>query len=78
MTFVVCHNYEQVMEMDEALKSASKDLMKMNHNILNLLNVGLPNPTNLDDRFIGKDDYMKKLHDTMNCDLGNLPEETTP
>ena len=61
MTFVVCHNCEQVMEIDEALKSTSRDLMKMNHIILNLLNVRLPNPTNSDDRFIGKEDYKKKL-----------------
>ena len=39
MTFVVCHNCEQVMEIDGAFKFASKDLMKMNHNILNLLNI---------------------------------------
>ena len=52
--------------------------MKMKHIILNLLNVGLPNLATLDDRFIGKEHYMKKLQDTMNSNLGSLPEETTP
>ena len=61
MSFAFCHNCEQVIEIDEALKFASKDLMKMNHNILNLLNVGLPNLANSDDKFIGKEHYMKKL-----------------
>lgn len=51
--------------------------MKMNQIILNLLNVGLPNPTTPDGRLIGKEHYMKNLQDTMNSDLGSLPEETT-
>ena len=54
MAITVGHNCEQVMEIGEALKSTSKDLMMMNHIIVNLLNVGLPSPTNLDGRFIGK------------------------
>ena len=77
MTFAVYHSCEQVMEINEAFKSASRDFMKMNHTRLKLLNVGLPNPSYSDKKFIGKEDYMKKLQNTMNFDLGNLPEETT-
>lgn len=47
------------MEIDEALQSASKDLMKMNHRILDLVNAGLPNPVDSHEKFIGKEDYMK-------------------
>ena len=61
MTFVVCHDCDQLMKIDEPLKFASRDLMNMNHNILNLLNVGLPNLANSDGRFIRKEDYIKKL-----------------
>lgn len=59
MTFDVCHNCDQLMEIDEALKFASRDLMKINHSILNLLNVGLPNIANSNKKFIGNEDYMK-------------------
>ena len=62
------------MEIDEAMKSASKELMKMNHMIIELLNVGLPNLANSEGRFIGKEDYMNLLQNTMNFDLANLPE----
>ena len=55
MAIEVCHHCQQVTKMAEALKSASKDLMKMNNIILNLLTIGLPNPSNLDGRFIGKE-----------------------
>ena len=65
------------MEIGEALKSTCKDLMKLNHIILNLLNVGLPNLATSDSTFNGKEHYMKKLPDTMNFDLGSLPKETT-
>ena len=65
------------MEIGEPLKSTSKDLMKMNHIILNLLNVGLPNPANLEGTFIGNKNYMKNLQGKMNSDLGKLLEEFT-
>ena len=71
----VCQNHEKIMELDEAMKYAYKELMKMNHGILQLLNVGLPNPTDSDNKFIGKEDYMNLLQNTMNSDLGTLPEE---
>lgn len=77
MALFVYQNSEKLMEIDEAMKSASKDLMKMNHNILHLLNVGLPNPADSKGKFIGKEDYMKQLHNILNYDLGNLLEETT-
>ena len=71
MAIDVSHHCEQVMEMAESLNSTSKDLMKMNNTIPNLLTVGLPNPSYSNEKFIGKEDYMKKLHNTMNLDLGN-------
>ena len=52
--------------------------MKMNNTIVNLLNVGLPNPANSEGTFIGNKNYMKKLQGRMNPDLGKLPEEFTP
>ena len=51
--------------------------MKMNHGILQLLNVGLPNLADPGSKFIGKEDYMNLLQKTMNSDLGNLPKEIT-
>ena len=57
------------------MKSTFKELMKMNHVIFQLLNVGLRNPTNSKSKFIGKEDYMNLVQNTMNSDLGNLPEE---
>ena len=64
-------------ELDEGMKSTSKELMKMNHGIIQLLNVGLPNPADSNNKFIGKEDYLNLLQNTMNSDLGNLPEEIT-
>jgi len=61
MTIEVCHNCEQVMKIVEALKSTSKDLMKMNNIILDLLTIGLQNLANSDGKFIGKENYMKRL-----------------
>ena len=72
----VCQNHEKIMELDEAMKSASKEFMKMNHGILQLLNVVLPNPADSGNKFIEKEDYMNLLQNTMNSDLGNLPKET--
>ena len=43
MGLSVMKNYEKLMEVDEAMKYAFRDLMKMNHKILHMLNVGLPN-----------------------------------
>ena len=57
----VCQNNEKIMEIDEAIKYASKELMKMNHRIIELLNVGLPNLADLGRKFIAKDNYMKVL-----------------
>lgn len=54
MTIDVGQHCQQVMEIGEALKSASKELKKMNDIILNLLKSGLPNPVDSDSRFIGK------------------------
>ena len=64
-------------ELDEGMKSASKELMEMNHGIYQLLNVGLPNLAESNKKFIGKKDYMNLLQNTMNSNLGNLPEEIT-
>ena len=49
-------------ELDEGMKSTSKELMKMNHSIIQLLNVGLPNPVDSDNKFIGKEDYMNLMN----------------
>ena len=54
IALVGCQNYKKMMEIDEAMKSASKELMKMNHGILQLLNVGLPNLADSSGKFIGK------------------------
>ena len=61
------------MEIDEAMKCTSRELMKMNHGILQILNVGLPNLADSDKKFIGKEDYMNLLQNTMNSNLGNCP-----
>ena len=50
MALAVCQNYEKkIMKIDEVTKSSSKELMKMNHKILHLVDVGLPNLAKLDD-----------------------------
>ena len=57
----VCQNHDQMKELDEGMKSTSKELMKMNHGILQLLNVGLPNLADSNRKFIGKEDYINLL-----------------
>ena len=54
MAIDVSHHCQQVTKMVESLNSASKDLMKMNNTILNLLTIGLLNPTSSNNRFIRK------------------------
>ena len=71
----VCKNHDQIKKLDEAMKSASKELMKMNHGIIQLLNVGLPNPADSNRKFIRKEDYLNLLQNTMNSNLANLPKE---
>ena len=57
----VCRNHDQMKELDEGMKSTSKELMKMNHGIVQLLNVGLPNLADSNKKFIRKEDYMNLL-----------------
>ena len=59
------------------MKFSSKELMKTNHGIIQLLNVGLQNPADSNSKFIGKEDYLNLLQNTMNSNLGNFPEEIT-
>ena len=59
MAINVSHHCEEVTQSAESLNSASKELMKINKTIVNLLTVGLPNPANSEGRFIGKENYMK-------------------
>ena len=54
MALVVYQNCEKLMEIDESPKSTSRDLMKMNQNILHFINVGLPNLDESHRKFIGK------------------------
>ena len=61
MAIEVFYHCQQVTKMFEALNSASKELMKMNNIILNLLTIGSPNLANSNSRFIGKENYMKNL-----------------
>ena len=46
MAINISHHCEEVMRIVEFLNSTSRELMKMNNTILNLLTVGLPNLAN--------------------------------
>ena len=56
----VCQNHEKIMELDED-ESWHTSTSKCWHTSTS--------------KFIGKEDYMNMLQNTMNSDLGNLPEE---
>ena len=61
MAINVSQHCEEVTQIGESLNSTSKELMKLNNTIVNLLIVGLPNLANSKGRFIGNENYMKKL-----------------